>query len=537
MRISSGVFIAFCGLFLLSSAVHIKHAEPGVLAGGLEHVSPSSPEIEPVQKFLLAKINAARAKCNRPAFTKINVVHVSEQVGEGEVYRIEFTADGKTFKAVVDDLPVERHFGKDGDRVNILKGLDPSPCGPAHRALFVQEHNQQAGRTWDASVHEEFDHLSDEELASSKLGYIPPSSEELLEMEAQHMIDEAVEVDESAIPESFDWRTKNPNCVAKTVLDQGSCGSCYAFASATALSYRMCISSKGNINTILSPQDMASCHKENGCDGGQMTKVYEQMKTNGKVVEACDPYTGKSAAEGDKCESVCSTSSMNHQFKVKSSYNRYQAYRFKDDAKKVADNAVKMQQDVMDNGPVAISFNVHKPFYSYKRGVYLMPGGELDDKHGWHAVVMLGWGVENGVKYWICQNSWGEDFGEGGYFKIKRGVNEANVELYGIVGASITDDDMADCTATTVVRNTGCWYGGCRSGEVETEARQCWNLFYDETCVKASVNCQKCVTSYSNRWTGCSYWPSCDSDQEIGSEGCGWGRRKKKCRTATTKCG
>jgi len=47
---------------------------------------------------------------------------------------------------------------------------------------------------------------------------------------------------------------------------------------------------------------------------------------------------------------------------------------------------------------------------------------------GGHAVKMLGWGVENGVKYWLCANSWGGSWGENGLFRIVRGANECHIE-------------------------------------------------------------------------------------------------------------
>jgi len=79
----------------------------------------------------------------------------------------------------------------------------------------------------------------------------------------------------------------------------------------------------------------------------------------------------------------------------------------------------------MTGGPVDTAFTVYSDFYNYKSGIYkYVSGGKL----GGHAVRLVGWGEENGVKYWIIANSWGSTWGENGYFRIQ--IGQVNVAAY-----------------------------------------------------------------------------------------------------------
>jgi cathepsin B len=74
----------------------------------------------------------------------------------------------------------------------------------------------------------------------------------------------------------------------------------------------------------------------------------------------------------------------------------------------------------MTFGPVEASFTVYSDFVTYKSGVYHRTNGY---KIGGHAIKIVGWGVENNIPYWLIANSWNEEWGDKGFFKIRRGTN------------------------------------------------------------------------------------------------------------------
>lgn len=47
---------------------------------------------------------------------------------------------------------------------------------------------------------------------------------------------------------------------------------------------------------------------------------------------------------------------------------------------------------------------------------------------GGHAVVTLGWGVDSGTEYWLVKNSWSDQWGNKGFFNIKKGVDSCGIE-------------------------------------------------------------------------------------------------------------
>jgi cathepsin B len=87
-----------------------------------------------------------------------------------------------------------------------------------------------------------------------------------------------------------------------------------------------------------------------------------------------------------------------------------------------------MMQEIYQNGPITGMFFVHQSFLSYKSGVYKAGNPLTDPMLGGHAIKIMGWGTENGAPYWLVANSWNEDWGDHGFFKIDRGHNQCQIE-------------------------------------------------------------------------------------------------------------
>lgn len=200
----------------------------------------------------------------------------------------------------------------------------------------------------------------------------------------------------------YDFRKVHPECVSE-VREQGECAGDWAFSAVTVLQQRWCQKSKGEQKPILAPQDPISCNKENeACLGGYIDFVWDYLYMVGVVEESCFPYT---AMHGhlEKCENTCVDESQR--------FRKYLA-----GYKSFLGDPETIMSSLPKNGPVSATMTVYSDFMNYKGGIYQHVSGE---QQGNQAVVIIGYGSEDGVNYWICQNSWGPNWGESGYFRIK----------------------------------------------------------------------------------------------------------------------
>jgi C1A family cysteine protease len=93
-----------------------------------------------------------------------------------------------------------------------------------------------------------------------------------------------------------------------------------------------------------------------------------------------------------------------------------------------------MYDELENNGPFEVAFEVYSDFANYGGGVYQHKSGKLE---GGHAVIVIGWGVLDGTPYWLIQNSWGTSWGLDGYFMIIRGSDECGIESNSYAGVFV----------------------------------------------------------------------------------------------------
>jgi len=203
-------------------------------------------------------------------------------------------------------------------------------------------------------------------------------------------------------PKAFDARDKWPSC-KKPIRNQAHCGSCWAFAAAETLTDNLCVLGT-ELPGPLSPQELVSCDTtDHGCHGGTLPNAWDFIDSRGLVSDSCMPYSSGDGKSNGTCSlPACSGASSSQAYKCP-------------DKHATLDSDKDIQAAVLTVGAVEVGFTVYEDFVNYKSGIYQYTEGRA---LGGHAVKIVGWGNQIEKFYWIVQNSWGESWGENGYFRI-----------------------------------------------------------------------------------------------------------------------
>jgi len=242
-----------------------------------------------------------------------------------------------------------------------------------------------------------------------KMVNFKPKPEAFFPDNPDFIVEDAVSL---SYPASWDWRSKG---IMTPVRNQGSCGSCWAFA--TVALFESLIKKETGVARDLAEQQLVDCVPGSDCSGGYASDALKYMKNNGIVLEAFYPYT---ATDG-----TCDTSRPADYYLT----NYWTSY--------LGGNTLNQRIDsvkyaIYNYGPSALYMEIFNDFYTgYSSGVYVYDG--TSSSLGGHLVCAVGWKddatVTNGG-YWICKNSWGSGWGESGYFRIAYGQVDIDNWLY-----------------------------------------------------------------------------------------------------------
>ena len=296
------------------------------------------------------------------------------------------------------------------------------------------------------------------------------------------------ETKDMLLPPSLDGRVIWKPFI-QPVRSQGRCGSCWAFSSLFCLASRLSIYSKGKYNYNLSPAKMVYCSislpetsgtelekikamllsgqrydynqktlkKEGeeetyGCSGETLINTWQFLYRFGVPEDSCLLYGDERGASSkvkfnltlqEDVVYTCSdfvSDSYDYCPSSKSQMLSHKAggYYFVPGVKNEEDKSksgseYNIRKELYKWGPCTSGMLVYEDLINWTgSGVYEYD--KKSEKIGGHAIVIMGWGEQNGKKYWLVRNSWGEDWGDKGYFKILRGVNHFEIEENVFVG-------------------------------------------------------------------------------------------------------
>lgn len=196
------------------------------------------------------------------------------------------------------------------------------------------------------------------------------------------------------LPSTVDWRESG---VVSPVKDQGGCGSCWAFAATETVESAYAVAS-GNL-IELAPQTYVSCMANpdqcggsGGCQGAIAELAFNYTVEKGIAAADDFPYT----ARNSKCVDYTPAVKVDGYVTLP------------------ANDADSLATALATVGPVAVSVAASQ-FSLYGGGIFNgctgSTGAEIN-----HAVQAVGYSAD----FWLIRNSWGSNWGEGGYIRLSR---------------------------------------------------------------------------------------------------------------------
>ena len=285
--------------------------------------------------------------------------------------------------------------------ISILLSILSSPLHAinySNRVInYIYEHNHNNNYTYTLELNKfAIDDYQDYNDTNTQYQLLNGSSNH-----TTFIIDDDNGDDIISVPDSIDWRDKN---VVTPVKDQGKCGSCWSFSATGAIESINAIDT--GILKNVSEQQLMDCSTDygnHGCRGGLMDNAFKFVIDNGICSEEDYPYIGLQG-QCNPCKPI---------MKIES---------YKD----IIQNNEKILKRVVAQQPVSVAIQANLlSFRYYSSGIYSDQncGNNID-----HGVLIIGYGYDDtyDMDYWTIKNSWGSDWGENGYIRIQRNINNSS---------------------------------------------------------------------------------------------------------------
>lgn len=272
------------------------------------------------------------------------------------------------------------------------------------------------------------------------------------------------------VPNLFDGRVVWRDYLTPA-LDQGSCGSCWAFASTSTLSDKFNIQSSGSVNLQLSPTKLILCdwqgkelvdaddsnritsintvqYRESACFGNTLYDAWRYLYIIGTPTLDCIPYeldtliaktnldkitnlplcTTVTGENGDMCSDHYHNTITGEAIGTPQRLYRCYEFYFVPGIPRDGGTEYNIRYDIYRWGPVSTAMKVYPDFYQFDPTKEIYEWNGIGPQVYGHAIELVGWGEEFGIGYWIVKNSWGKNWGNDGYFRMVRGINNCEIE-------------------------------------------------------------------------------------------------------------
>ncbi len=208
------------------------------------------------------------------------------------------------------------------------------------------------------------------------------------------------DVSADAADSNFTWKGKG---ILVTPQDQGNWGTCAIFSSISIFE-SLVARETGELVNLSEQHFINNSNEWNNDSGVSPEKVFKFLEENGVVYDKTLPYTG-----------IRKNIPLNPEYNYK--LDKWGCTVLANNSPEKRRQIIK--EHIVKYGPVITNMILFDDLDWYTSGVYSV--GKNAKEVGGHWVVILGWHDDANMAsggYWTCKNSWGDKWGEEGYFDI-----------------------------------------------------------------------------------------------------------------------